>query len=142
MDVLLSHAGDESYELYAEERNGIFTSLGYRAQLLVDGLNKLPGITCNPSEGAMYAVRELDSSVFSHCVYKSMLTRTLSMARSNSSPRSTCRRRPSMRRRLGAWNQISSTARPCSTPPASALSQVRVKHASVPTVAPDKSAYH
>ena len=59
--ISLCPAGDESYELYSKERDGIFTSLGYRAQLLVDGLNALPGISCNPSEGAMYAVRDSDS---------------------------------------------------------------------------------
>ena len=47
--------GDESYPLYAEERDGIFSSLGRRAKKLVDSLNALDGMTCNPSDGAMYS---------------------------------------------------------------------------------------
>jgi alanine transaminase len=47
--------GDASYELYQREKQAILGSLQRRAKLLVDSLNKLPGITCNPAEGALYA---------------------------------------------------------------------------------------
>ena len=47
--------GDASYELYEEEKNGILNSLQRRAILLVDALNKLEGVTCQPSQGALYA---------------------------------------------------------------------------------------
>ncbi|KAL8537858.1 hypothetical protein ACS0TY_012839 [Phlomoides rotata] len=46
--------GDESYESYSEEKNGILSSLVRRAQQLEDALNKLEGVSCNRAEGAMY----------------------------------------------------------------------------------------
>ena len=48
--------GDESYDLFAKEENSIFQSLGRRAASLVKGLNSIPGIKCQPAEGAMYAL--------------------------------------------------------------------------------------
>uniref|UniRef100_A0A7S3LGV3 Aminotransferase class I/classII large domain-containing protein n=2 Tax=Amphora coffeiformis TaxID=265554 RepID=A0A7S3LGV3_9STRA len=47
--------GDESYPLYKEETERIFNGLKERSRKLVEGLNKIPGITCQPAEGAMYA---------------------------------------------------------------------------------------
>ncbi len=47
--------GDESYDLFNEEIKTIFDGLKDRAQRLVEGLNSIPGITCVPAEGAMYA---------------------------------------------------------------------------------------
>ncbi|KAG7354129.1 alanine-synthesizing transaminase [Nitzschia inconspicua] len=47
--------GDESYERFAQEENEIFEGLKRRSKALVDGLNAVDGITCNPAEGAMYA---------------------------------------------------------------------------------------
>ena len=47
--------GDESYEQFIEETNGIYNGLKERSQKLVEGLNQIPGITCVPAEGAMYA---------------------------------------------------------------------------------------
>ncbi|KAI5068491.1 hypothetical protein GOP47_0016836 [Adiantum capillus-veneris] len=46
--------GDESFELYTNERDGILSSLGRRAKMLAEALNKLEGVTCNEAEGAMY----------------------------------------------------------------------------------------
>lgn len=46
--------GDESYELYVSERDAILSSLGRRAKMLAEALNKLEGVTCNEAEGAMY----------------------------------------------------------------------------------------
>ncbi|KAL5579674.1 hypothetical protein UlMin_012116 [Ulmus minor] len=46
--------GDESYESYDAERDGILSSLARRAKTLEDALNSLEGITCNRAEGAMY----------------------------------------------------------------------------------------
>jgi len=45
----------ESYALFQEETSGIFNGLKGRAAVLVEGLNKIPGISCVPAEGAMYA---------------------------------------------------------------------------------------
>mmetsp|Transcript_35009 Transcript_35009/g.75856 ORF Transcript_35009/g.75856 Transcript_35009/m.75856 type:complete len:707 (-) Transcript_35009:810-2930(-) len=47
--------GDESYEPFRKENDAIFNGLKERSQKLVEGLNKIPGITCVPAEGAMYA---------------------------------------------------------------------------------------
>ena len=47
--------GMPSYARYAEERKGILDALKERAILLVEGLNRIEGITCNVIAGAMYA---------------------------------------------------------------------------------------
>ncbi|GLU22533.1 hypothetical protein SLE2022_386010 [Rubroshorea leprosula] len=46
--------GDESYESYCAERDGILLSLSRRAKMLEDAFNNLEGVTCNKAEGAMY----------------------------------------------------------------------------------------
>lgn len=46
--------GDESYEAYCAEKDGILSSLARRAKTLEDAFNSLEGITCNKAEGAMY----------------------------------------------------------------------------------------
>ncbi|EJK48082.1 hypothetical protein THAOC_33157 [Thalassiosira oceanica] len=52
--------GEESYELFTDEESTIFNSLVRRSKLLVDGLNKIEGVTCEPSEGAMYAFPKIE----------------------------------------------------------------------------------
>ncbi|CAN6206090.1 unnamed protein product [Urochloa humidicola] len=47
-------AGDESFESFMAERDGILSSLARRAQALEEAFNSLEGITCNKAEGAMY----------------------------------------------------------------------------------------
>lgn len=47
--------GSPSFARYATERDGIYDSLKLRAQQVTTALNTLEGVTCNPSEGAMYA---------------------------------------------------------------------------------------
>ncbi|MCX7775670.1 MAG: aminotransferase class I/II-fold pyridoxal phosphate-dependent enzyme [Rectinemataceae bacterium] len=51
--------GAPSYERYIAERTGILSELAKRATILADGLNKIPGISCQPIEGAMYAFPSL-----------------------------------------------------------------------------------
>ncbi|KAK1279904.1 hypothetical protein QJS04_geneDACA004831 [Acorus gramineus] len=46
--------GDESYEPFIAERDGILSSLARRAKTLEDAFNSLEGVTCNKAEGAMY----------------------------------------------------------------------------------------
>ncbi|KAL4584475.1 hypothetical protein LXL04_009077 [Taraxacum kok-saghyz] len=46
--------GDESYDAYFSERDGILKSLARRAKTLEDAFNRLEGVTCNKAEGAMY----------------------------------------------------------------------------------------
>ena len=52
--------GDESYDLFAQEEEYIFEGLKRRSKALVEGLNKVEGITCSPAEGAMYAFPKID----------------------------------------------------------------------------------
>lgn len=47
--------GDESFDDFVRERDEVYSSLQRRAKLVVNTLNKLPGVKCNPAEGAMYA---------------------------------------------------------------------------------------
>jgi aspartate/methionine/tyrosine aminotransferase len=47
--------GEPSHALYAQERDAVLGGLRARAQLLADGLNRIPGIQCNVVSGAMYA---------------------------------------------------------------------------------------
>eukprot|EP00245_Coleochaete_scutata_P011284 TRINITY_DN4160_c0_g2_i2.p1 TRINITY_DN4160_c0_g2~~TRINITY_DN4160_c0_g2_i2.p1 ORF type:complete len:538 (-),score=104.19 TRINITY_DN4160_c0_g2_i2:128-1741(-) len=51
--------GDGSHKLFAEERDAILASLDRRANLLVEAMNKLEGVTCNAAEGAMYVFPRL-----------------------------------------------------------------------------------
>uniref|UniRef100_A0A1J3HKW0 alanine transaminase n=1 Tax=Noccaea caerulescens TaxID=107243 RepID=A0A1J3HKW0_NOCCA len=46
--------GDDSYDSYMAERDGILSSMAKRAKTLEEALNNLEGITCNRAEGAMY----------------------------------------------------------------------------------------
>jgi aspartate/methionine/tyrosine aminotransferase len=46
--------GDESFALYAKERDTIFESLKRRALKLSKFFNTLEGVTCNDAQGAMY----------------------------------------------------------------------------------------
>jgi alanine transaminase len=46
--------GDESYDLYHSELNGIYESLKRRAIKLCAAFNSLEGVTCNEAQGAMY----------------------------------------------------------------------------------------
>ena len=48
-------AGEESYDRYVQERDGILKALKERAEIIADGLNAIPGITSNTVAGAMYA---------------------------------------------------------------------------------------
>jgi hypothetical protein len=52
----LHQPGEESFELYEKERDGVLGSLKRRAKIMVDALNKLEGISCQPTEGAPPAV--------------------------------------------------------------------------------------
>uniref|UniRef100_J3LKP4 Alanine aminotransferase 2 n=1 Tax=Oryza brachyantha TaxID=4533 RepID=J3LKP4_ORYBR len=47
-------AGDGSYDLYMEEKDGILKSLARRAKAMESAFNSIDGITCNKTEGAMY----------------------------------------------------------------------------------------
>lgn len=54
--------GDPSHALYVKETTDIFGSLARRAERLAQAFNSLPGISCNPSMGAMYAFPKITLS--------------------------------------------------------------------------------
>jgi alanine transaminase len=47
--------GDASFAKFKQEKDDILASLKRRAATLVDGLNTLEGVSCNPAQGSMYA---------------------------------------------------------------------------------------
>lgn len=47
--------GDPSWPVYNAERKAILESLRERARILAEGLNAIPGYSCQPIAGAMYA---------------------------------------------------------------------------------------
>uniref|UniRef100_A0A7S0ZBX1 Aminotransferase class I/classII large domain-containing protein n=2 Tax=Timspurckia oligopyrenoides TaxID=708627 RepID=A0A7S0ZBX1_9RHOD len=51
--------GDASYELFQKEYSMIMGSLRRKALKLVSALNQFEGVTCNDSEGAMYAFPQI-----------------------------------------------------------------------------------
>ena len=51
--------GDESYSKYLQEKNNIMESLQRRADRIVTALNTLEGVTCNTTQGALYAFPQI-----------------------------------------------------------------------------------
>jgi len=47
--------GDESYALYAHERDGILDDLKVKAEILGKGINRIPRMSVDVPQGAMYA---------------------------------------------------------------------------------------
>ncbi|MCX6136456.1 MAG: aminotransferase class I/II-fold pyridoxal phosphate-dependent enzyme [Ignavibacteriales bacterium] len=47
--------GDESYEQYVKERDGILNGLKRKAEILAEGVNKIEGMSLDVPQGAMYA---------------------------------------------------------------------------------------
>ena len=50
MDVVVNPPvpGDDSYELYMEERTKVLADLKYKAKLVADTFNAIEGISCQP----------------------------------------------------------------------------------------------
>jgi len=56
MDILINPpTSGESAKQYKQERDAIINSLKRRAKLVSDTFNTLPGVSCQPIDGAMYA---------------------------------------------------------------------------------------
>jgi aspartate/methionine/tyrosine aminotransferase len=47
--------GEESHDLYVRERDAILEDLRQKAQILGEGINRIPGMSVDPPQGAMYA---------------------------------------------------------------------------------------
>merc|ERR1711991_849261 len=52
--------GDESYAQYKQETDAIYQSLKRRARKVCSALDSLEGVSCNQSEGAMYAFPKIE----------------------------------------------------------------------------------
>lgn len=52
--------GDPSWPLWEKETTAEYASLKRRAALVSNAFSSLPGMSCNPTEGAMYAFPKLD----------------------------------------------------------------------------------
>jgi len=52
--------GDPSYPLYEQERANELSSLKRRAAMVSEAFDALPGMSCNPTEGAMYSFPKLE----------------------------------------------------------------------------------
>lgn len=52
--------GEVSHERFKREEKDIFEGMRRRAEALVEGLNGVDGIECNPAEGAMYAFPKIE----------------------------------------------------------------------------------
>ncbi|KAG8296290.1 glycerol-3-phosphate O-acyltransferase 2, variant 2 [Homalodisca vitripennis] len=55
--------GEPSYEQFKSEKEGIFKSMAARAKMVSDGLNGIPGISCNAVQGAMCAFPQDHNSI-------------------------------------------------------------------------------
>ncbi|KAG8437342.1 hypothetical protein GDO86_008152 [Hymenochirus boettgeri] len=57
MDVVVNppQPGEESFEQFIREKEAILGNLAQKAKLTEELFNKVPGIKCNPLQGAMYA---------------------------------------------------------------------------------------
>mmetsp|Transcript_15358 Transcript_15358/g.27296 ORF Transcript_15358/g.27296 Transcript_15358/m.27296 type:complete len:517 (+) Transcript_15358:198-1748(+) len=61
-DLMVSppKSDDETQKLFEKERDEVLSSLGKKAHMVHARLNELPGIVCQPLEGAMYAFPRLE----------------------------------------------------------------------------------
>eukprot|EP00656_Telonema_subtile_P029974 TRINITY_DN33016_c0_g1_i1.p1 TRINITY_DN33016_c0_g1~~TRINITY_DN33016_c0_g1_i1.p1 ORF type:complete len:203 (-),score=71.52 TRINITY_DN33016_c0_g1_i1:32-640(-) len=64
VDLMLDppKSSDPSGPLFQKEKQAQLSSLARRAGVIHQGLNSLSGVSCNPSEGAMYAFAKLTLS--------------------------------------------------------------------------------
>lgn len=64
VDLMLKppQPSDPSWTLFQQEKDAQLSSLARRAKILEAGLNSLTGVTCNPSEGAMYTFPQINFS--------------------------------------------------------------------------------
>mmetsp|Transcript_58737 Transcript_58737/g.182164 ORF Transcript_58737/g.182164 Transcript_58737/m.182164 type:complete len:506 (-) Transcript_58737:100-1617(-) len=52
--------GEASYEAHARERSSLLRSLQRRARAMSEAFNSIPGISCQPVDGAMYAFPRIE----------------------------------------------------------------------------------
>jgi alanine transaminase len=52
--------GEPSYEKFMEEKNAVLSSLAQRAEMVAATFNSIPGMSCNPVQGAMYCFPKIE----------------------------------------------------------------------------------
>lgn len=59
----------ESYSLWKEEKDKVLSDLKVKAKLTADGFNSIPGVTCQPVQGAMYSFPQIQmpKKFLDHC---------------------------------------------------------------------------
>jgi len=55
--------GDPSFTLFNKEKTDVLNSLGARAKMVAEMFNSIPGIVCNPVQGALYAFPRVGSFI-------------------------------------------------------------------------------
>ena len=62
MDLMVRgpEPGTESYERHTAQKDKIFSDLKAKAKLMTEGLNSIPGFSCQPAQGAMYCFPKIE----------------------------------------------------------------------------------
>ena len=62
MDLMVRgpEPGTESYKRHTAQKDKIFSDLKAKAKLMTEGLNSIPGFSCQPAQGAMYCFPKVD----------------------------------------------------------------------------------
>jgi alanine transaminase len=62
MDLMVRgpEPGSESYDTHETEKATIFESLKRRAKTVAEGLNSIPGFSCQPAQGALYLFPKIE----------------------------------------------------------------------------------
>ncbi|XP_075045311.1 alanine aminotransferase 2 [Mixophyes fleayi] len=61
MDVVVNppQPNEESYEQFIQEKEAVLSTLAHKAKMTEEWFNQVPGIKCNPLQGAMYAFPQI-----------------------------------------------------------------------------------
>lgn len=62
MDLMVRgpQPGTDSYEQHGAQKQKIYKELKHKAKLMTEGLNSIPGFSCQPAQGAMYCFPSID----------------------------------------------------------------------------------
>jgi aspartate/methionine/tyrosine aminotransferase len=68
LDVVVNppRQGEPSYESFMAEKKAVLDSLAKRAEMVSATFNSVPGIKCNPVQGAMYCFPQVSLILFSY----------------------------------------------------------------------------
>jgi alanine transaminase len=62
MDLMVKgpEPGTDSFKEHNAQKQKIYNELKEKAKLMTDGLNSIPGFSCQPAQGAMYCFPKID----------------------------------------------------------------------------------